>query len=351
MPKINFLNLKAEINKEPGDNNSAIRPYFLYGNEKYLVKQYEKLLIKFFSNKYGENCETQTINDDKFNIDKFKDTVITLPFLSEKKIIVVRDLDVTKFSASELKKLDEILSDLPESVILLVSQRLLEVNPKKSSKWKKFIDNYRKNWVITEFEILDKTFIEKQVLSWAKNSNMKVSKSLVKLMISRCGNDLNNLRNEMAKVVLLETYNKSDEITENTILNSTIETSDSTVFDMIRAIMRKDKKSAFQILNKQLENREEPNAVCGALASNYINIFRAKTFKNLHKNINDIMEIFNYKGKEFLIRNAMNYAATISIEKISECIQQLLNAEILLKSSNLDPEIILKELLIKLCKD
>ncbi len=351
MPKISFLKLKNWLNDKRNENNIEI-PYFLYGSEKYLVKRYEEFLLNFFLKKYNEECDIQKMSgDEKFDIEKFKDSVLTPSFMHDKKIILLRNLDITKLSASELKKFEATLSNLPNSVLLIISQKLLEINLKKSAKWKKFIDSHSSDWVVTEFEVPDKIFIERQLLQWAKNSGKKMDAKTAKLMVSRCGNDLNNLKNEMTKVILFENLKNNDKITEESVISQTIELPDSNVFDMFRAIMLKDKKKVFKIFEILISNRTEPIAICAALTSNYINIFRAKVIENLHKNIYDLIEIFGYKGRQFLITSAARYAKNMSMDEVDRCIERLVDTEILLKTTSFNSKIVLTELLFKLCQE
>ena len=71
-------------------------------------------------------------------------------------------------NAGELAKLYQLLEELSETTVLIISQSTLEIDAKRSAKWKKFIAAAEKNGTVVLLEKRGEIALEKQLVQWAE---------------------------------------------------------------------------------------------------------------------------------------------------------------------------------------
>lgn len=319
--------------------------YLLYGEEKYL--------ISYYTNKLIDVALDGTINDFNFkkfkasdmSVDSLEESIEVLPFLSSKKCVVVSDLEIEKFNVTEIKKLKEIVSKIPETTVLIISQSNIEANTYKSSKWNGFIKLIEKHGNTVNLKKLSRLSLEKQIINWAKKLNLNISQNSVEKLIEYCGDDLLNLRSELEK---LSAFADNGEITEDDIELLVSKKAEANVFDLTKAVSQNNYDRALKILHVLLEKKEEPVAILSLLSSNYIDMYRVKVAKNSGVPTNQIAELFDYKRKEFRLTLASKACENCSIKNLRKYISFLKEIDLKLKSSKDDNKILLEELLVKL---
>lgn len=319
--------------------------YLLYGEEKYLISYYTNKLIDVAL--YG------TITDFNFkkfkasdmSVDSLEESIEVLPFLSSKKCVVVSDLEIEKFNVTEIKKLKEIVSKIPETTVLIISQSNIDASTYKSSKWNSFIKLVEKHGNAVNFKKLSRLSLEKQIINWAKKLTLNISQNSVEKLIEYCGDDLLNLRSELEK---LSAFADNGEITEDDIELLVSKKAEANVFDLTKAVSQNNYDRALKILHVLLEKKEEPVAILSLLASNYIDMYRVKVAKNSGVPTNKIAELFDYKRKEFRLTLASKACDNYSLKDLRKYISFLKEIDLKLKSSKDDNKILLEELLVKI---
>lgn len=319
--------------------------YLLYGEEKYLISHYTSKLIDVALNGTINDFNFKKFKDSNISVDSLEESIEVLPFLSSKKCIVVSDLELEKFSVTEIKKLKEIVSKIPETTILIISQSNIDASIYKSSKWNNFIKLVEKHGNAVNLKKLSRLSLEKQIINWAKKLNLNISQNSVEKLIEYCGDDLLNLRSELEK---LSAFADNGEITEDDIELLVSKKAEANVFDLTKAFSQNNYDRALKILHVLLEKKEEPVAILSLLASNYIDMYRVKVAKNSGVSSNKIAELFDYKRKEFRLTLASKACDNYSLKDLRKYISFLKEIDLKLKSYKDDNKILLEELLVKL---
>lgn len=326
-------------------SNIFKRAYFIYGDEKYLVKYYTELLTNKILQGNKSPFNLQNFFSPELDIDKLNSAIESLPLLTPVKCVRVFDLDVEKESANAIKKLKEIISDLPETTVLVIALTSLTFDLKRSSKWASFIKFFEKYGETLNLALLSDSKLKKQLIKWAEKLSCSLSEKNAQIIIDKCGNDLFVLKNELEKLCAF--VNKG-EITAEIINNLVLENFETNVFDLTKSIINKDYRHAFKILNTLLLNKEDPIAILAVMASNYVDLYRIKAAEQSAKDIYDIAKIFDYKRKMFRLENAKKYSKSISADSLQNCINILMETDYKLKSSRVDSRILLEKLIINL---
>lgn len=113
MPEITETKLKEQIAKEQIGSL-----YFLYGDEKLLVRRNLNRLLKKLDGNFPEFNFQEFPHDAP--VDSIADAVVAMPFMAERKCVTVSDLNVEAMNTAELDKLYELLDTIPETTVLIL---------------------------------------------------------------------------------------------------------------------------------------------------------------------------------------------------------------------------------------
>lgn len=339
MPNITENDLNAQI--KSGNFKNL---YFLFGEEKYLINYYtDKIVSKILGNNINDfNFQTFSSLED---INELEVSVEALPLMSSIKCVKIVDLDIENLSQDNFKKFKELISNLPETTILIISQTNIEINLKKSSKWVSLLKLLSKHGDVLELKKLSKIALCKQIICWIKKLSSEISQQNAEMLINYAGENLVDLKIEIEKLCA---FCLGREITAQDIEMLVSKKLEANIFELSKAIANKDTAKALNILNVLFYKKEEPIAILAILSGAYIDMYRVKISKNAGEMPAKVADYFDYKGKAFRLDIAQRNSYNISLKSIKECINALLETDFKLKSSQVDSKILLEELTIKL---
>ena len=284
---------------------------------------------------------------EKIDMDYLADLIWTLPVMSDKRCILINDLSIESLNKSDLNKLNELILDIPESTVFIISLKTININLKKSLIWKSFINKVKKVGSVIEFNKLDERDLIKKLSLEAKYKNCKLNEENAKYLIRTSGSDLTILLNELEK---LSVFKMNGEITKADIDKLAVKSLEASVFVLAKLIINKDMVKAHIQLNKLIENKQEPIAILSVLSLTYIDIFRAKlAIKNL-KDTSNLVNSFSldYKGREFKLKNAIRDSYKFSYSQLAKSLNIFMETDIKLKSLQVDKKILMQVLITKL---
>lgn len=337
MSELNYAELKKSISA-----NEPEHIYFLQG-EEYLIDYFEKLLKKkILGNKYSD-FDITTFNGDNLNLDKLSIALETFPMQTPKKCVIIKNLPIDSWHSDDINKFIEIISDIPDFAYLIISQYDNLSLAKNFSKIKKII---LKNGVLASFSKNDIP-IEKQLVLWAKKEFGKTlspeNAEYIKKMCPAHG--IGALKNELKKICEFES---SETITKESLATLVSSKTKTNIFNLPKAIFERNAEKAFEILDNLINQKEEPVAILTIISGEYIDLYRVKCFLNTGKNASELTKIYDYKGKEFRIKNAERRCSHLSMEEIKIALNQILEADTKLKTTPLNSNLVLSELITQL---
>ena len=110
--------------KDIKENNVA-KVYLIYGREKYLVgKSIDAIKDRYFSNANDESFNYNYFDGIKDDIDDVLNSCETLPFMGDKRVVIVRSKEIFSGNKNVLSKDDEekltkYVSNVPETTCLV----------------------------------------------------------------------------------------------------------------------------------------------------------------------------------------------------------------------------------------
>lgn len=238
--------------------------YLLYGEESYLKKQYKNRL-------------TQAIlpPDDTVNYAYYEgkgipvaeviDLAETMPFFSERRLVVVENSGFFKHGEAELA---EYVKQLPDTAYFIFVESEID---KRGKMYKAVKDKGR------AVELLRQD--EKTLLLWlssfVKREQRQVQESTLRYLVAKTGTDMENLEKEMEKLLCYTigrtelTVLDIDEICTTQISNK--------IFEMIEAVAGKRQKAALDYYYDLLALKEPPMRILFLLSRQFKLLLEVKT--------------------------------------------------------------------------
>ena len=325
-----------------------VKSYIIEKNESTL-DDYKSVLI------YGEN---QGLREDLKNIIKKKNTdseIINLfqdEIINNKNILFDETNNVSLFSTKKIifvhEATDKIFNQIEEILAKPINDLKIIVLANTLEKKTKLRNIYEKN---KKFAVVPCYLDNEMTLSFYINKQLKnikgVNQEIINLLINNSNSDRKTISNEIKKIV---SYGSKKEINYETV-QKLINIKSDTAFSKIRdASLTGDKKKVNQLLS-EVEFRNED--IFMYLYSLNTRVLKLYEIHNINKDVRDIelsietlkMKIF-WKDKPIFINQLKKW----DIEKLQKILLKIGNIEQSLKTdSNIRNDIVLKDLLIKIC--
>ncbi len=337
MAKLNENELKKVIR----ENSHKI--YYIYGEEKYLIKFYTEKLQEKIGGKNPSEFSFHIFEDGE-NLEQISIAINTVSFMGDRTYVGIRDFDFNKLNDSEFDVLIDLIKNLSDTVTVVISQQTIKVDNSKS-KAKKIIALIEKEGIVANIEKRGDIALEKQLVSWAAKKEVKLSSIDAGRIITYCGNDLYMLRNEIDKLCA---YVDKGEITRDVIEKLVTKTIEARIFDLSKLVINRNSDKAYKLLSDLFYQREEPISIVSILSMTYVDMYRVRIAIESGKKVSDIAQDFDYKRKEFRLNNAQRIASSLTTDEIRESIDLIAQTDKKLKSVRVDKEILVEELITKL---
>lgn len=338
MSKLNESQLKEQIK-----GNHFSNAYLIYGEESYLKEHYISQLKKKIVDPTFESFNLHQFEGKDTSLDDILKDAQMLPMMSEYNLVLVRDYPVEK-SKSDLKLLSEFLADVPESTILILVYDAIEPDV-KSASFKKIITAFDNAGAVVNMEKRSENDVAKLLVSGAKKRGSVLDMNNAKYLVSVSGNDLKNLLNELDK---LSYFAQDREITKDIIDNMATKCLQARVYDLSKSVVAGNSDMAYSVLDTLFNMKEDPILILAVIGGVYVDMYRVKCAKTAGCSYDDVAKHYNYRGREFALRNASRDCANLSENQLRKSLDEIMNTDLKLKSTATDKKLLLEELIVKL---
>ncbi len=339
MAQIGEQEIKAMIKSSDFSN-----AYFIYGEESYLKEFYVNKLKDKIVDKAFETFNFHSFEGKDTSLDDILKDAQMLPMMSEYNFILVCDYPFDK-SKSDVKMISEFLEDVPETTILVFWYNAVAVDVRKNSAYKAVLKAFDKAGVCVNLEKRSDAEVARLLVSGAKKRGSALDINNAKYLISVSGNDMKILLNELDK---LSYYAQGGEITKDIIDDIATKCLQARVYDLSKSVVAGNYDKAYVVLDTLFAIKEEPIVILSVLGGVYVDMYRVKCAKTAGCSYDDVAKHFNYKGREFALRNASRDCAHLSENQLRNSLDAIINTDVKLKSSSVNPRLLLEELIIKL---
>lgn len=315
----------------------------LYGREEYLIHWAVDILIKKYVNEVSRDLDLSKLDGTALTFDQIRSSCETMPFLSEKRVILISDFKLIEggktkgMDETEEKLLADYLKNLPENCMLIITSQGVD----KRKKLFKAISEYGCAY---EFGELDEKSLKSYIEKRFKESGKSARPSIVAQLIAASGYydkdtdyTLYNLENDIKKAVA---YNEEAEIGMEAIEHTISGNMDTNVFSMIEFVSRDRKDEAYQMLYNLLVSGEKEYKLLALLCSHFEIILSVKEMKEEGKSFQEMKEILGIH--EFRIKKAAVFAEKYSLSHLRRILQKTYEIDKNIKTGLLESSLALE---------
>ncbi len=335
---------------------------FIYGEEEFLIEKKFNELIWDFVNKYNATSDFDIFDSEKVELMTVIDSCYSLPFLSEKRIVGVKNFE-KYFTSSRKKKVDEqhpfvkyLRKPNPHTIFLISSylegysgtlKDLLSAKTKEKALKKIKSANFPYNVLFENAELIEiPKFYEKQIPNWIKSQlkGKEIKPEALELLLLHTNPNLRDINNELEKLLLFTDSKK--EITEEDVAAVVGISKEYNIFQLQKAIGNRDLHNSLLILNNMLTFDRQEILILTMLSRYFSILWQLKEYNHLELNKTSISTKLGINV--YFLDEYLNASKKFEEDKLIDIFNHLYITDRLLKTSSTNSSILMQQLIIKI---
>ena len=259
--------------------------YLFYGNDTAVLnKEIDNLKNKL------SVTEDSVINYDIDNVNNIIDEALTMSMFSPNKFILI---DSTSF-LSEKKEIPNI-KDLEDYFIHYNEDSYLIFISNKDTidSRKRLVKLISSNGIIKKVEATT-DYLNKYVNDYLRTKEYQITNLDITYFLNRVGTNINNITNELDKLMLYKI--KEKKITKEDITKLVEENIDNPIYDLVGYILKNENEKALKLYNNFTKNGMDAVGLIPIIASQIRLLFQVKRLYNEGKTNDEIAKILEFRN-------------------------------------------------------
>lgn len=208
---------------------------------------------------------------------------------------------------------------------------------------KKIVNLIKKYGIVKKLEVND-NYLNDYVNNYLKDNGYKINNGDVVYFINRVGNNINNVTNELDKLMLYKINDKI--INRNDIDLLTVENIDDSIYDLVNCILKNDNEKAIKLYNNFIDNGMDVNQIVAIIAAQIRLLYQVKRLYNSGKSNDEIAKILEFKSVyrvKYLLSDSYYYSESDLVKYLSK----LADIDNVIKTSNGDGNMLMQLFIVK----
>lgn len=285
-------------------------------------------LVGEFERAQGD-MSTERIDGEESSYERMVEAVESLPFLSQRKLVVLRIPGANKIFA---EKFTDFLSRIADTTDVIILEPRLD---KRLSYYKLL----KKQTEFRDFAVLDTNHLVRFAQQYAKNHGGNLSSTDARLLLERIGTNQASLQHELDKLL-----SYSANITEESVNLLTERTPQSSIFDLVEAAFGGDARRTLALYNEQRALQVDTGNIVAMLAWQLHAIAVVRTAGN--RSADEIAR--SAKMNPYVVRKTQSLSARLSLTRLKEFVTTLRQLDVRMKTESVLPDDVLRYYLLML---
>ncbi|MCL4458564.1 MAG: DNA polymerase III subunit delta [Chloroflexi bacterium] len=308
-----------------------------------------------FSDRSLLDLNTTTFDGRKVSLADLVDACESLPFLAEKRLVLVKGL-LSRFetrvgpsnggerrrgTSSELERgFAEYISKMPETTdLVLIEESDIGGN---SALWKAVEEA---GGHIGRFKPLSEEELYRWITERVSYKGGRISALAVQQLAIFVGHDLRLLANEIDKLIA---YAGMNEIGEDDVLLLSSDARRVSVFKMVDALGQRDRKTSLRVLHELLAHGEAPAYLLVMITRQFRLLIQVKELVQAGISVDDIGKRLHLTS--FINKKLIDQARKFTMPQLERIYQRLVEVDTFLKRGRLEPTTALDLLIVDLSR-
>ncbi|PWM47699.1 MAG: DNA polymerase III subunit delta [Clostridiales bacterium] len=325
------------LKKQLADKNLG-RLYYIHGDEAYLKHFYLSEMKKLLFDKESVGFDFIQL-DASSSAEEFLSHLDTFPALAKKKMILITDITEKSDIPQLIVKSPELLCD--DTVIVFFEQTA--TFSKKTKEGKAFGDFLTKKAVDVKINRLDASTLIKWIKKQCKLRGSEICDETAQYLLSVTGTEMFALLHECEKLSSL----CQGKITTEAIDSISVKNIDINIFDITDAILNRDMQKAYKLSDAFLKGDYGDFITLSGVLFNFVgSLYKIKVLSDAGKKPYEIAS--ELKMNEYVVKKNSRALDSIPLSRLDTFVDKCTAADLALKSTSIDPRIILTTLIEEL---
>lgn len=334
--------------------------YVLHGEDEFTRAEQIKGLREKMGDPQFADLNITTLDGRQTTVNEIAHACDAMPFLLDCRLVIVEGL-LTRLEArgkteeeqpaadqppmaSAAKDLIAYLDHLPETT------RLVFVEPKSLAKNNSILkhalaEKDKRKAFVKEFPRLKQGDVPAWIQARVQAKHGKMESPAAHTLAEHVGPDLRLLDNEIEKLI---TYRRGENVTANDVRELVSMVQESSVFDFVDALGKRQTTTALDLLHDQLDHYAAPPALLGMIVRQFRLLLQMKDLAARGLTLDAANQIV--KLHPFSARKAWEQASNFSLSRLEEIYRRLLETDLAIKTGRSEPVVALDILVVELTR-
>lgn len=315
--------------KEDIDGKSFRKIYYICGEEDFLKRFYLGKIRESFSETDvfdGKECSTQEISD----------SLLSISFSGEKKLILITDLEPSSPAWTYLCDNPDDLND--ENTVVIYN---FSVKPdERKADFKKLKNVVTANGLYVDIGPLDSRTLAKWISQQCRKNGSAIGPDEISYIITQTDTNMDSLHGELQKICA---YCYGRNITKADIDLLLTKSVDVKSYELTNAIFERNRKAAFTCLDSLYKTRTNEILILGTIYSSVSSMFRIKLLLEAGCPGRDICSLLDMKP--FVFEKNSSALRNISTDALKKMVDACAAADLESKTTSADYKSVITGLL------
>lgn len=331
--------------------------YLFYGEETYLRDKYIQKFMALIPEEVRD-FNMDIIDARETDIGSIVNLASTLPFMSERRLVIVRNAEIfksrkksgaedkgdskTDSKTEKVNPADEVLlrylEDPPVTTCLIFCSDSID-------KKRKTYKSLEKNGQVVEFTPLKGQQLNEWIDRRARNLGKIIEPVGMASLITAAGNNLWQLNAELEK---LSCYARTEKITAADVEVMVSKTSEFSIFELVDAIAERNRANAIKMAREMVFLGEPVIKILFMIARQFRLLLLTKTLLqqgNVEKSLAGLLQ-----AHPFVAQKCAKQARNFSVQELKAAMGKILDADADIKTGQQEAVLALELLIVSLCE-
>ncbi|MBN1535751.1 MAG: DNA polymerase III subunit delta [Anaerolineales bacterium] len=318
--------------------------YIFHGEDEFAIAQLISEKEKEMGDPAIASMNISRLDGRNLSLDELYTTAAAIPFLGDRRMVVVNDLINTIDTPELQEKLIKYLENLPPTTRLVLVENT-SLLPKKDHK----TDKQKSHWLVAwaeqapkiayakNFPILESHALAERIKQQAIQAGGSITDEAAGLLADLCGENPRMAHQEILKLLIYVNYKRpidADDVRDITPDASVLEK-----FALANALRERNVREALRVVCKELENTE-PYMLVASIAYQFRTLLCARDGLDRGGDIRSLAR--EMKISEGYARHLFQQAQRFSSGELEDIYRRLLKVDEAIKTSQMDGDVALQ---------
>jgi DNA polymerase-3 subunit delta len=317
--------------------------YLFFGEEEYVKQQALHQTIEALVDPHLKDLNYTQIDGSQVDLDTIVNACETLPFMADKRLVIVKDLSVLNgkpdSDVDENRFLDYIKNMSETTCLILYCRGTID----KRKKIYRYINRTGK---ALEFQHLNDRELYTWINQTVERQGKRIAYSDARYLIDLVGNNLEEISNELKK--LISYIGERKDIDREAMEQVIIPTLEQSIFKLVDAIGEKKADEALMVLGNLIYGRGQAiQPILAMIARQFRLILQSKSYHNMGYTYEAIAT--KLKQRLFVVKKCLSQGRNFTIEQLKRGLDLCLRVDYGIKMGRVQDIMGLELIIIKMC--